>query len=298
MRLTGRIIYSDIQRSILKSVLDAASENEALKIAKLRKMHRSGEKKVCRRDKKRERGVAAVPSQMYKWEWQSSAFATKKTEKEGGREGRRDGLTRISVPWNPNLKLTTHTFNSHIWRTESSAQGVLPSTYFNQSVRVSLERAFSRWRLPFLILTCADQLIEDTFSEPCQHQDFFFFSPGMLLPHLPVEMIDLLLSLRWGKKGVRENFRQNSPKTLRGSVLCTQIRGSWFGACGGRSSYVLFCVFVPLWAYARNFIRLGIDPGTLKPLHPPGHAWRWDDVCQLVFVLTAGDNHSQGHAWL
>lgn len=44
-------------------------------------------KKVCRRDE-----VAAMPSQMYKGEWQSSGFATKKQRKrEGGREGRKKG---------------------------------------------------------------------------------------------------------------------------------------------------------------------------------------------------------------
>lgn len=59
-------------------------------------MHRNeGEKKKGEqegpKERTRERGVAAMPSQMHKGEWQSSGLATKKERKRGGRAGRKKG---------------------------------------------------------------------------------------------------------------------------------------------------------------------------------------------------------------
>lgn len=119
-------------------------------------------------------------------------------KREGGKEGRRDGLTHISAPWLQGLRVivtlnsqysqlsVTHTLRGLI---KTGVQGICILLISLHVCHTTCE--FSRCGLLFLIPTCAHQLIEDPDPEDCQHQDFFHYINilGVLLPHLPVTTV-------------------------------------------------------------------------------------------------------------
>lgn len=56
-------------------------------------------------------------------------------------------------------------------------------------------------------------------------------------------------------------------------------------------------VFVPVCKYACNFIRLGIDPGTLKHLNL--RVWPGAEMVHVSWcVQTAGDDNTRGRTQL